>query len=70
MQVTDNPWVTSNPNICGGQPVLIGTRVPFDLVLALFLDETPEEIEELCGHYPTLDFETVCNAIEYHRAHR
>lgn len=40
-------YVTSDPEILGGEPVLVGTRLRLETVLKCFEDEaTPEEVFE------------------------
>jgi uncharacterized protein (DUF433 family) len=46
------PWLSVNPGVLGGYPVLAGTRVPYDVVASLAADGYDEaEIIEL---YPTI----------------
>ncbi len=55
-------YITSDPNILGGKPVIAGTRIPVDQILFLLNDGYPTEaIHEL---YPHVSIETIKGAIE------
>jgi len=54
-------YITKDPNILGGKPVIKGTRVPIDQILFLINDDYPlEAIHEL---YPHISIETIKGAI-------
>jgi uncharacterized protein (DUF433 family) len=55
-------YITSNPNILGGKPVIRGTRIPVDQILFLLNENYPiEAIHEL---YPHVSIETIKGTIE------
>lgn len=55
-------YITSDPNILGGKPVIRGTRIPMDQILFLLNDDYPiEAIHEL---YPHVTTEIIKGAIE------
>jgi len=61
------PGIESNPQVCGGEPCIVRTRIPvWTLVQAkrLGLSEA-----ELLRSYPTLRAEDLVNAWNYARAH-
>ena len=62
------PGIDSQPNICGGEPRIVRTRIPvWVLVQARHLGLS--EAELLKG-YPTLRAEDLSNAWAYYRVHR
>jgi uncharacterized protein (DUF433 family) len=62
------PGIESNPNICGGEPCIVRTRIP------VWLPEQARRLgtqeAELLRNYPTLKAEDLANAWAYVRAHR
>jgi len=62
------PGVESAPNICGGEPCIVRTRIPvWVLVQARHLGMSEAE---LLRAYPTLRAEDLANAWAYYRTHR
>lgn len=50
-------YIETNPRVMYGKPVLIGTRIPVDLILEkLSLGETPEQ---LLLSYPSINKESI-----------
>jgi len=46
---TDHPHITRSPDVCGGRPVVLGTRIPVQVLVKYHqMGYTPEEI--LSGH--------------------
>jgi uncharacterized protein (DUF433 family) len=57
------PYITVDPAVLGGYPVLAGTRVPFDAVAALANDDlAPEEISAI---YPSVQQEGIQDALDF-----
>ncbi|MBV9495812.1 MAG: DUF433 domain-containing protein [Acidobacteria bacterium] len=54
--------VDSNPNILGGTPVFVGTRVPVQALLDYF--EGGETIEEFLDDFPTVSREQAIAFLE------
>lgn len=55
-------YITSNPEILGGKPVIKGTRIPVDQILFLLNDGYPvEAIHEL---YPQVSIGTIKGTID------
>lgn len=55
-------YITSNPEILGGKPVIIGTRIPVDQILFLLNDDFPvAAIREL---YPQLTINAIKGTIK------
>ncbi len=62
------PGIASHPEVCGGVPCIVRTRIPvWALVQARLLGSTDAE---LLRCYPTLRAEDVVDAWAYYRAHR
>lgn len=58
------PGISVEPGRIGGTPTLEGTRVPFDLVVQLDEDMTPEEVAD---YYPTIKADAVVHAVNFDR---
>jgi uncharacterized protein (DUF433 family) len=61
------PGIESNPQVCGGEPCIVRTRVPVWLLVQAKRLGTSEA--ELLRSYPTLRAEDLANAWAYARAH-
>jgi uncharacterized protein (DUF433 family) len=62
------PGIDNVPNVCGGEPCIVRTRIPvWVLVQARQLGMNEAE---LLRAYPTLRAEDLANAWAYYRAHR
>ena len=62
------PGVESRPDVCGGEPCVVRTRIPVWLLQrALELGTTEAQ---LLAVYPTLRAEDLANAWAYARSHR
>jgi len=62
------PGIESNPNVCGGEPCIVRTRIPVWLLEQARRLGTTEA--ELLQSYPTLRAEDLVNAWSYVRSHR
>ena len=61
------PGIESTPDICGGEPCIVRTRIPvWVLVQARNLGMSEAALLE---SYPTLRAEDLVNAWAYHRSH-
>jgi len=62
------PGIESTPDVVGGEPRIVRTRIPvWVLVQARHLGTTEAE---LLNSYPTLSAQDLANAWAYYRAHR
>jgi len=62
------PGIESNPDVCGGEPCIVRTRIPVWVLVQsrqLGLSEA-----DLLHAYPTLRAEDLANAWAYYRTHR
>jgi uncharacterized protein (DUF433 family) len=62
------PGIDSSPNVCGGQPCIVRTRIPVWLLVQTKQLGTIEA--DILRSYPTLRAEDLANAWAYARAHR
>lgn len=62
------PGIESNPNVCGGEPSIVRTRIPVWLLEQARRLGTSEA--EILRSYPSLNAEDLTNAWAYVRAHR
>lgn len=61
------PGIESRPEICGGEPCIVRTRIPVWLLVQARRLSTSEA--DLLRAYPTLRAEDLANAWAYSRAH-
>ena len=61
------PGIESNPNICGGEPCIVRTRIPVWVLIQAKRLGTNEA--DLLRCYPTLRAEDLTNAWAYYRSH-
>lgn len=56
-------YIHSDPNVMYGKPVLIGTRIPVDLILEKLSEG--ERVEDLLEAYPRLSKEGIAAVLAY-----
>lgn len=61
------PGIDSRPEVCGGEPCIVRTRIPVWLLVQARRLGTSEA--DLLRAYPTLRAEDLANAWAYYRAH-
>jgi uncharacterized protein (DUF433 family) len=61
------PGIESRPEVCGGEPSIVRTRIPVWLLIQARRLGTSEA--DLLRAYPTLRAEDLANAWAYYRAH-
>jgi len=61
------PDIESNPDICGGEPCIVRTRIPVWVLVQAKKLGTSEA--DLLKSYPSLRAEDLANAWAYYRAH-
>jgi uncharacterized protein (DUF433 family) len=62
------PGIDSMPDVCGGEPRIVRTRIPVWVLIQAKRLGTSEA--DLLLSYPTLRAEDLTNAWAYHRSHR
>lgn len=63
MSFEEDPFFTSNPHVCGGEPVLRGTRVTVRTVLASLAEGLA--VDEILKEYPALTADAVRAVIAF-----
>ena len=61
------PGIESRPDVCGGEPCIVRTRIPVWILVRAKQLGTSEA--ELLRSYPTLRAEDLANAWAYYRGH-
>lgn len=64
-----HPYITWNSHICGGEPIIMGTRFPVRSIIFYFLKEGMIP-EELVKEFPQLSYASIYDAISYYYDHR
>ena len=63
MTINDQPYLVRDPAICGGEPVVKGTRVTVRTILASLAEGM--SVEEIVRDFPTLDVSAVRAVIAF-----
>jgi len=58
-----NPRIVCDPNICGGEPCIKGTRIPVHIILSHLA--AGEDYETTLKHFPRLTKEDIPACLEY-----
>ncbi len=58
-----NDYIVTDPQTCGGQPVIKGTRVPLRTILASLAEG--DSIQTIVADFPSLSEESVVAAIAF-----
>jgi uncharacterized protein (DUF433 family) len=58
-----NPRIVSDPNICGGEPCIKGTRVPVHIILGHLA--AGEDYETILSSFPRINKEDILACLEY-----
>ena len=65
---TEHPYVVQISDVCGGRPVIKGTRIPVWLIVGWFKDGySPEQIQQEI--YPHLSLAQIYDALSYYHDH-
>lgn len=62
------PGIESRPDVCGGEPCIVRTRIPIWVLVRA--KQTGVNEADLLRSYPTLRVEDLANAWAYYRAYR
>ena len=68
IQSTDHPYIVKTDGICGGRPLIKGTRITVDLIAAMF--KAGDIVEDILQFYPHLHPAQVYDAISYYLDHQ
>ena len=61
--MTHDQHIVRDPGICGGEPIIRGTRVPLRTILASLADG--DSVEEIVRSFPTVSVEAVRAVIAF-----
>src|SRR4051794_12042016 len=65
---TEHPYVVRIPDVCGGRPIIVGTRLTVQFVIEqLAAGDTPNDIVE---SFPTVTLAAIHDAISYYYDHQ
>ena len=65
---TEHPYIIRNPEICGGSPIISGTRITVRLIAGLV--KSGNSAEDILLGYPHLTFAQIHDAISYYFDHK
>ncbi len=57
------PYITSNPDILGGKPVIKGTRISVEFILELIV--SGGSVSQIAEIYPHLSIESIQQAVSF-----
>ena len=66
---TEHPHIERRPGVCGGSPVIEGTRIPVRLIVG-FLKDGIMTVEEIREAYPFLSLAQIYDALSYYHDHQ
>jgi len=58
-----NERIISEPNICGGEPCIKGTRIPVHIILSHLA--TGEDYDTILKNFPNIEKEDILACLEY-----
>ncbi len=61
-------YITRKKNVCGGDPVIEGTRVSVDLIVEM--DRAGHSVDEIVAIYPHITHAQVYDALSYYYDHK
>jgi uncharacterized protein (DUF433 family) len=65
---TDSSYITRSPDVCGGQPVITGTRTPVKSIVGYY--KMGMSVEEILEGLPHLNPAQVFAALSYYHDHQ
>jgi uncharacterized protein (DUF433 family) len=64
----DSPYITRSPGVCGGQPVIAGTRTPVRSIVGYY--KMGMSVEEILEGLPHLSPAQIFAALSYYHDHQ
>ncbi|MBC8181097.1 DUF433 domain-containing protein [candidate division KSB1 bacterium] len=58
-----NTRIVTDPNICGGEPCIKGTRIPVHIILGHLA--AGDEYDDILSNFPRLETEDIKACLEY-----
>ncbi len=68
VQETEHPYIVRVPGICGGRPIIKGTRISVRHIAQLY--KAGELVEEIAQAHPHLKAAAIYDAISYYLDHQ
>ncbi len=65
---TVHPYITHNPRICGGEPIIKGTRISVRLIVEW--EGMGKSVDEIVSMYPHLNHSQIYDALSYYYDHK
>ncbi len=66
---TEHPHIERRPGVCGGSPVIEGTRIPVRLIVG-FVKNGIMTVEDIREAYPSLTLAQIYDALSYYHDHQ
>lgn len=63
-----HPYVENKPGVCGGEPVIAGTRISVSLIIEM--ERTGHSADEMISMYPHITHAQVYDALSYYYDHK
>lgn len=63
-----HPYITQNLKICGGEPILAGTRISVRLIVEW--ESMGKSVDEIVAMYPHISHAQVYDALSYYYDHK
>ncbi|MBI3949373.1 MAG: DUF433 domain-containing protein [Acidobacteria bacterium] len=67
-QPVEHPYIETKPDVCGGEPVIRGTRITVRLIVGFM--KIDKSVDEIIAMYPHLTHAQVHDALSYYYDHR
>jgi len=65
---TEHPYIIKNPYVCGGSPIISGTRITVRLIASRV--KSGDSVDDIIRDYPHLTLAQVHDAISYYFDHK
>ena len=65
---TSHPYVTRSPDVCGGRPIVRGTRIPVQTIVGYY--KLGMSVDEILTGLPHLTAAQVFDALSYYHDHQ
>lgn len=61
-------YIETNKDVCGGEPVLTGTRIAVKIIIGWI--KMSKEVDEIVAMYPNINHAMVYDALSYYYDHK
>ena len=63
-----NPYIEKKEGVCGGEPVIIGTRISVSLIVEM--ERARHSVDEMVTMYPHITHAQIYDALSYYFDHK